>query len=134
MMAQCPDYELVRLGNQSRNANYPAAYTTKVLVELSLKACCNQTEVAYQESVLSKRDFTVDELLEFYKRAKVTFMAQLMQLGRMTHFDKVMKMYEQEAYDCASFQVVIKKLFARSVNMYQLQSALKQIFTNYKKH
>ena len=41
MMAQCPDYELVRLGNQSRNANYPAAYTTKVLVELSLKACCN---------------------------------------------------------------------------------------------
>jgi len=78
MMAQCPDYELVRIGNQSRNVNYPTAYTTKVLVEISLKACCNQTEATYQESVLSKRDFTVDELLEFYKRAKVTLMAQLM--------------------------------------------------------
>lgn len=63
---QCPEYEVVRLSNFSRNESDPDCYSTKILLEMSLMKVCDLTEVEYQLSVLKKRDFSIDDLLILY--------------------------------------------------------------------
>lgn len=101
---------------------------------MSLLKQSDATEVDYQLSVLKKRDFTVDDLLDLYQKAKVTLMSALMKMGRMTHYDKIMELYQNYAYDNQTLQHVVKKLYARCMKMLNLQTLLVQIFTNFKKH
>jgi hypothetical protein len=66
IFCQCPEYEVVRLCNFSRDEKDPDSYSTKILLEMSLMKVCDLTEVEYQQSVLKKRDFSIEDLLVLY--------------------------------------------------------------------
>lgn len=71
----CPEFEIIRLANFSRDDDAPFNYGNRVLLDLTLKRQCDLTEIEYELSVLKKRDFTIESLLVLYTKAKITLMA-----------------------------------------------------------
>ena len=73
MLKALPDFEVIRLVNLSRDPGQQMReYGNKLLLDSTLKATCDLTEIEYQIAVLKKRDFKLDELVEVYQKATLT--------------------------------------------------------------
>jgi hypothetical protein len=44
-------------------------------------------------SVLKKRDFSKEEIVQIYEKSKVTLLILLCKMGRFSHFDKIIDLY-----------------------------------------
>jgi hypothetical protein len=59
-----PESELVRIANISRDPTDPFSFNNKVLIDVTLKKTAELTEVEYWLNLMSKRDFSVADLVE----------------------------------------------------------------------
>ena len=69
IVSQCPESEIIRLANLSRDPKDPFSFGNKVLLDMTIKKSADLTEIQYWLSVLRKRDFPRDELLNLHEKA-----------------------------------------------------------------
>lgn len=61
-------------------------------------------------------------------------MSQLIKLGRLSHFDRILKEYPTDIEDLKQLTKLIIKMWQRVNKTYDIMNKLREIFRDYKKH
>lgn len=132
-MNAVPEFEIIRLANFSRDPNDPFSFGNKVLLDMTLKKQADLTEVEYWLTVLRKREFPIEDLVNLHHKASMTLMTQFMKLGRLSQYDKVMEKYPktEEAKD---LRKTVIAMWVRCHKTYHILTLLRNIFRDQKKH
>ena len=86
-------------------------------------------------SVLKKRDFSKEEIVQIYEKSKVTLLILLCKMGRFSHFDKIIDLYSQsEIEDFEQLKQIVVKLWTRCSRMHSILLVLRDFFRNFLKH
>ena len=83
IVSQCPESEIIRLANISRDPNDPFSFGNKVLLDMTIKKTADLTEIQYWLGILRKREFPREELLKLHEKAQWALMTLLIKMGRL---------------------------------------------------